>query len=232
METVVLIIMLMVSFNFALKLTYHKAVGITATCLLAALFVGLAWPYAASQSKTQITDWLNAPDLMLDTSVLLTVDVFFQITFCVMMAKKIAGEQLSVVQRAIYTVALWFPGLLIFPVLFALLVEIIFSFPGNDFSTLSWATATCVLITAPSLSYLIRFLLPEKDLRLELMFVVNAITAILGIIATVNGRTAVKGTNSVEWDALAGFLLIIAAGTVAGIPVNRRSIRKTISKLQ
>lgn len=232
METVVLIIMLMVSFNFALKQTYHKAVGITATCLLAALFVGLAWPYAASQSKTQITDWLNAPDLMLDTSVLLTVDVFFQITFCVMMAKKIAGEQLSVVQRAIYAVALWFPGLLIFPVLFALLVEIIFSFPGNDFSTLSWATATCVLIAAPSLSYLIRFLLPEKDLRLELMFVVNAITTILGIIATVNGRTAVKGTNSVEWDALAGFLLIIAAGTVAGIMVNRRSIRKTISKLQ
>ncbi|WP_300860355.1 hypothetical protein [uncultured Duncaniella sp.] len=232
METVVLIIMLMVSFNFALKLTYHKAVGITATCMLAALFVGLVWPYAASQSKTQITDWLNAPDLMLDTSVLLTVDVFFQITFCVMMAKKIAGEQLSVVQRAIYAVALWFPGLLIFPVLFALLVEIIFSFPGNDFSTLSWATATCVLIATPSLSYLIRFLLPEKDLRLELMFVVNAITAILGIIATVNGRTAVKGTNSVEWDALAGFLLIIAAGTVAGILVNRRSIRKTISKLQ
>ncbi|MDE6187412.1 MAG: hypothetical protein K2G17_04695, partial [Duncaniella sp.] len=90
----------------------------------------------------------------------------------------------------------------------------------------------CVLIAAPSLSYLIRFLLPEKDLRLELMFVVNAITAILGIIATVNGRTAVKGTNSVEWDALAGFLLIIAAGTEAGILVNRRSIRKTISKLQ
>ncbi|MDE5953829.1 MAG: hypothetical protein K2G72_04015, partial [Duncaniella sp.] len=179
-----------------------------------------------------ITDWLNAPDLMLDTSVLLTVDVFFQITFCVMMAKNIAGEPLSIVQRAIYAVALWFPGLLILPVLFALLVEIIFSFPGNDFSTLSWATATCLLIAAPSLSYLIRFLLPEKDLRLELMFVVNAITAILGIIATVNGRTAVKGTNSVEWDALAGFLLIIAAGTVAGILVNRRSIRKTISKLQ
>ena len=232
METVVLIIMLMVSFNFALKLTYHKAAGMIATCMLAALFAGLAWPLAVSQSKTQIADWLNAPDLMLDTSVILTVDVFFQVTFCVMMAKKIAGEKLSKAQGAIYTVAFWFPGLLIFPVLFALLVEIIFAFPGNDFSTLAWATAAFVLVAAPLLSYLIRFLLPERDLRLELMFVVNAITAILGIIATVNGRTAVKGTNNVEWDALAGFLLIMAAGAVAGILIHKRSTRKIISKIQ
>lgn len=42
METVVLIIMLMVSFNFALKLTYHKATGMIATCMLGALFAGLA----------------------------------------------------------------------------------------------------------------------------------------------------------------------------------------------
>ena len=182
--------------------------------------------------KNQIADWLNAPDLMLDTSVILTVDVFFQVTFCVMMAKKIAGEKLSKAQGAIYTVAFWFPGLLIFPVLFALLVEIIFAFPGNDFSTLAWATGAFVLVAAPSLSYLIKFLLPERDLRLELMFVVNAITAILGIIATVNGRTAVKGTNNVEWDALAGFLLIMAAGAVAGILIHKRSTRKIISKIQ
>ena len=32
-----------------------------------------------------------------------------------------------------------------------------------------------------------------RDLRLELFFLTNALVAILGIVATVNGRTAVEG---------------------------------------
>lgn len=97
MEIVIVIIMLLVGFNFVLKLTYHNLLGKLLTCAVAALFVGLMWEEATTQSKTQISDWLNRPELMLDTSVLLTVDVFFQVAFCVMMAKKLArGDEAQV----------------------------------------------------------------------------------------------------------------------------------------
>lgn len=231
MEIVVIIIMLMVGFNFVLKLTYHRLTGILVTCAVASLFIILVQGEATEQSKTQITDWLNQPELMLDTSVILTVDVFFQVTFCIMTAKLVAGERLTRIENIILLVTLWFPGLLIFPVLFAMLVEIIFSFTGTDFTTLAWCTAGIVMVLTPATCYAVRYILPEKDLRLELMFVINALTAILGVIATVNGRTAVKGTNTVEWTALTGVLLILAAGTAAGFLINRHRNAKAIEQL-
>lgn len=225
METVVMVIMLLVGFNFVLKLTFHSILGRVIVCGVAALFIGLMWGEAAGQSKTQISDWLGNPGLMLDTSVVLTVDVFLQITFCVLMACRIAGEHLSRWCKWLLAFSLWFPGLLIFPVLFAMLVEVIFSFPGSDFATLAWITAGTVLVAALLLAVGVRWLLPEKELTLELMFLVNVLTAILGIVATVNGRTAVAGTGSVEWDALAGILAILALGSFAGFLLAKRNLK-------
>lgn len=232
MEIVIVIIMLLVGFNFVLKLTYHGIIGKILLCAIAAAFIGLMWDVAVSQSKVQISDWLNQPELMLDTSVLLTVDVFFQITFCIMMAKKLSDEKLSKVESVILPVSLWFPGILIFPTLFSLLVEIIFAFPGSDFATLAWTTAGCVFVGVPLLTYGIKWLLPESDLRLELMFMINALTAILGVIATVNGRTAVRGTNTVEWDALASVFGLLIIGAIAGLIINKRVTNKLISRIK
>ncbi len=55
------------------------------------------------------------------------------------------------------------------------------------------------------------WLVPEKEIRLELLFMVNMLIAALGVVATVNGRTAAAGTNQVEWGALGGVAAIIAA---------------------
>ena len=69
-------------------------------------------------------------------------------------------------------------------------------------------------------------------MRLELMFLVNGLIAILGVISTVNGRTAVNGTTEIEWDALAGVLAIAAAGAIVGVFVNKRVTNKYISKIK
>ena len=124
---------------------------------------------------------------MLDTSVLLTLDVAMQIAFCFLCSRRVAGERLPRWQETAYLVTLWFPGILIFPVLFSLLVEIIFT----------------------------------KDSRLELIFLVNLLTAALGVIATVNGRTATAGTAQVDWTALCGVLALIIAGAVAGLVIRK-----------
>lgn len=232
MEIVVMIIMLMVGISFLLKMTYHGIAGVIATTLVAALFVGMTWEFAINQSKTQISDWLMRPDLMLDTAVLLTVDIACQIAFCFFMARKLTNDPMGKVQTVLLEVLRWFPGVLIFPVLFSVLTSLIFSLSGVDFATIGWGLAGALLIAVPLLSYGFKYLLPEADLRLELMFLVNLLTIALGVVATVNGRTASVGTNDVDLLALAAVFIILIGGIIAGLIVNKYIIRKQISKIK
>ncbi len=230
METVVLIILILVGFNFILKLTYHRPIGIVVLCLIPLLFLGLATESASEQSKTQIADWLSRPELMLDTSVLLTIDVAFQICFCVLMSSQMTGK-LNRWGSIMLAISLWVPGILLFPALYSLLVGIIFSMPGVDFTTIGWITGAGMLIIVPALVWGMKYLLPEADLRLELMFLINLLTAALGIIATVNGRTAAIGTNSVEWQALGAIFIIMIIGLCGGLIYFRISTNKKLKKL-
>lgn len=231
MKIVVMIIMVLVAMSFALKLTCHRLSGRIILCALAALFTGLAWPYAAIQSKTQIASWLMQPQLMLDTSVVLTIDVFLQIAFCVLAIRSWTGNRMTTIEKWVYRLLLWIPSLLIFPVLFSVLVEVVFAFPGADFAMLGWCTAAAVFAIFIIAAWLAKEALPEIDLRIELIFLVNIIIGALGIIATVNGRTAAAGTNTVEWWPLTAFMGLVAAGLTAGIIINKYQTNKKISRI-
>ena len=219
METVVLVLMIVVSLNFMLKLTFNKWSYVFGMAVACALFTALMWPVAIDQSKTQIEAWLSNQPLMLDTSVVLTIEVVIQMAFCMLAAHlRFTGP---VRRRTLWTyrVLRWFPGVLFFGVLFSLLTELIFAFPGADFRRTAYIAAAGVLVVLPLGSWLFRLALPEKDLRLELLFLANALVMIMGIVATVNGRTAVKGVSEVEWGALAGIIGIVAVGAAIGLLV-------------
>ena len=115
-----------------------------------------------------------------------------------------------------YKALRWFPGLLIFPVLFSGLVALIFSFPGVSFPRIAWSMAAGVLVLIPAGTFVLQRLLPEKELRLELLFLANALIAVLGVITTVNGRTAVTGNTVIDWSALAALTALILVGLIAG----------------
>lgn len=215
MELVVISIMLLVGFSFVLKLSGQGWTVRSIICAVAALFVILACDAASTQSKTQISDWLGRPDLMLDTSVWLTVDVVFQICYCVLGAKAL-GESLSRKESLVLAVCRYVPGLLIFPVLFATLTALLFAFTGVEFSAVAWSMAAALLVAVPLLAEGFRRLVPESDIRLEMLFMVNVLIAALGIVATVNGRTAAAGTGSVDWPALAAVAALLLGGLAAG----------------
>lgn len=56
----------------------------------------------------------------------------------------------------------------------------------------------------------------EKEVRLELLFLCNALVAILGVVATVNGTTAVSASGDVDWFASLALLLLMLLGGLAG----------------
>lgn len=230
MQTVVLILILLVCFNFLLKQTYSKRWAVAVTSVGCALFVGNMWPYAIEQSKTQIADWLANQELMLDTSVILSIEVCTQLVFCMLAIHMLTGGIVN--KRTLWTYRLlrWFPGVLIFPVLFSMLVALIFTFPGKDFATVAWIMAALVLVLIPLGTIGLRWLLPEKEIRLELLFITNALTAILGIVATVNGRTAVNGISEIDWSALVGIIVMLLVGGMMGLALRRYKMNKLYKK--
>lgn len=217
-----MIIMLLVSLSFMLKLACQPIAGRVTECVICGTFILMALEYALGQSKTRIADSLQNPELMLDMAVLLTIDVFIQITYCITDAKRISGDMMSRKDNILDILTLWFPGILVFPTLFALLVETIFAFPGQNFNTTAYILTGTVIVAGILLPTLIKKLIPEEDLRLELIFMVNVLIAILGVVASVNGRAAVAGVNDVELMPLLGVALIMLTGGVAGYLLFRR----------
>lgn len=230
METVVFVLMILVCFSFMLKQTYRKNRSVAVIAVVCALFTGLMWPYAIEQSKTQIADWLADTALMLDTAVLLTFEVILQMTFCMLAAHVQTSGPLRKRTLWMYRALRWFPGILIFPVLFSALVALIFAFPGVSFSLLSWSMAAGVLILIPAGTWFLRRVMPEKDVRLEQLFLVNALIAVLGVVATVNGRTAVAGISGADWSALVALIVIVVLGALAGFVAYRIKLKKKAKK--
>ena len=216
METVILVLMLVVIFMTWLKLTFLKMWQIIVVAVICSLFIGFSWPYAIQQSRNEIGEWLGNQRLMLDTSVLLTIEVLWQMAYCMLSGKLLYGEVVSRRTVWIYRILRFFPGLLIFPVLFYLQIQVMYLISGVDFVTVSWSLASAVLIAVVGGAYLLRWLLPQKSLRLEVLFLSSSLVLILGIVTTVNGTTSFKGTEPIEWNALFAFCVLTFVCAVIG----------------
>lgn len=221
METVVKLAMVLVSLSFVLKLTGYKLRQLLLMALLCALFVGFSWQFAAEQSKTAIASWLSDRELMQDIAVLMTLDVALQMAYCLMAVNLMNSGPLKRRTVLVYKLLRLFPGIMVFLVLFSLLVSCVFAFPGVSFALISWSMAAAVLVLLPLAVLGVRKLLPEKEIRLELLFLSNALTAALGVIATVNGTTASESVDSVDYPATVAVIGIVLLGAALGFLLYR-----------
>jgi predicted neutral ceramidase superfamily lipid hydrolase len=184
METVIQLLIFLLVFDFLLKISFWKIWQMVVISVICGVFVFAVYPYAIEQSKTQITDFLNNPKMLLDASVLITIESGLGLAFCFSMMKSLFGEPWK--YQPLLT---FFPGILIFPVLFYLLTSLIFMLPGIDFAVTAGLFAVILVIGIPSAAFGLKRLLPEKDLRLELLFLCSFMTVIVGLISTANGKT-------------------------------------------
>ena len=210
MEILIALLALLVCFNFILKQTENARIPLLLVGIVCFLFVGLSWPWAIEQSRTEIMQWLADRKLMTDLTVLLTLDVFLQMLFCwEAESRSLPVSPASGWRFWSYRFLQGFPGLLLFPVLFALLVSVIFSFPGFSFPLLSWGLAVAVTAGLWLGVWGMKRLLPERGLRLELLYQMSWLTAVLRFVATINGQTTVAGVSEVDVTALGGVTLLL-----------------------
>lgn len=185
MESLVTLMIVFVCLDFVVRLSFLRPVYVIGAAAACALFIGLMCPVATAQSSTSLSGLISDPALMLDVAVILSVDVMLGITFCWLSVGSLdCGGETGFWHRFMTCLTGYFPGLMIFIVLFYLLVKVIFAFPGVSFHLLSWGLAAVVLLAVPLLVFIVRRILPRVRGRLDLMFMAYVITAMIGVVAT------------------------------------------------
>ncbi|MDR1707791.1 MAG: hypothetical protein LBR46_07280 [Prevotella sp.] len=199
MELIIQILMLFIVINCILKLSFWKWWQTAIFSIICAAFLLWAEQYAIIQSKTQINDYLMNREALQDAAVLVTIESAICFAFCFAALRNLFGRKIKRWLLPLY----WYPSLLLFPVLFYILTQSIFSLSGTDFDTVSYIMAGMVLVILPLAAYGIRYMFPEKELRLEVHFLVSLFVAILGLLTTVNGNvTYAAAEEPVNFKAL------------------------------
>lgn len=213
MEYIILILIIFIFINTILKLSYWEWWQRVLFGIACGAFVLLTYPYAISQSKTQLAGYLNNATIMQDMAVLVTIESAIYITFCFMAMRQLYGRKIKRWVKPLY----WYPGILVFPALLYVQTNMIFSFPGTAFTTIAYVLAGGVVLLFPLLSGGIKWLLPEKELRLEVQFLLSLFVTIIGLISTANGNTVYSAVDEpLDVKALSVaigiFLLFFAMG--------------------
>ncbi|GAB6395050.1 MAG: putative membrane protein [Bacteroidales bacterium] len=219
MEYVFQILLLFILVSCLLKLSFWKLWQTVVFALLCAGFIIGTCRFAILQSKTQLADLLGNAEVMQNAAVLVTVESAVCFAFCFATLCDIFGRQ----QRKRWLQTLhWYPGLLLFPVLFYMQTQLIFALPGTGFTIISYTFAAAVLAGLPLAVFLVRRLYPEKELRLEVHFLAGLFVCLTGLITTVNGNVtyaAVKEPLNVK--ALLLSLALFAVAFYSGFIGNK-----------
>ncbi|MBQ3634106.1 MAG: hypothetical protein II951_00610 [Bacteroidales bacterium] len=227
METLVLLLMVLTVLVFLMKQSFLSLVGNLLSLAALSLLVGLSSDWAADCSRAQLAVWIADQGLMRDVAVALSLDVALLIGFCMDETSRAYSDAPRTALRRVSSCLLrFYPCVAIVPVLLSSLVSVLYAFPGADFSLTGWLLAVAVLVGGIGVRMLLLALLPERDLRLELLFLLSVGTAVVGVVGTVNGQTAVSFDADVDFSALAVDSILILAFALAGLFLRRRSQKR------
>jgi len=169
MEILIALIALLLMLSFLIKGTFLPRWGVVVVSVLLALAVRLAIPWLARQPADTVNGWISSPDRMLDGAVCLVLEIALMMAFCF---------------TGIQSLLRWYPGLLAFPAVCWAWSQLLFSRPGIDFTRFAWIASGATLALALGGSWLQRRLLPEEDVRLESLFLINLFLLLATIAAT------------------------------------------------
>lgn len=215
MEVVVQILMLIVLLSTLLKLSLVRWGYVLGYALCLALFLALSYEASSLQTKAGIAQYLTERELREHTAIFVTIESVLFLAF--------SFGRLGLEQRATQTIGntplsrwwyrlaqnslTYFCGFLIAPVLFYVQTSLMFALPGMDFALVSYTLAGAVAVLLPALSYMCRRLIPEQELRLELLFIISALVFVLGIITTVDEQ--IRQAPEVPFDWRGGLIALV-----------------------
>ena len=200
MEQIIYVLLLFIFLNCIMKLSLWQWWQRIIYSLALGGFAYWSMDYAMLQSKTRIADYLQNSAVLQNMAIIVTIESVFCLAFTL---TYLQNDDHTIRNKWWAKVLFWYPGLLMFPLVFYLLTQTLF--------------AGAVVLLLPLIAESFCFLLPERDHRVEVHLLLSLFICILGLIATENGKIvyAVK-EHPVDWLALAftlgGFALLFGLG--------------------
>ncbi len=186
MKILLIVILFLVLFVFSLKQTFGSRRQLFVWALVCALATVWSGNIAITVSKTDFAAWLADKNLMKDIAVLVSLEVIANIAFCVTTVILDNSLQGNKKLKIINTILKWFPGVCIFPTLFYMLAVTIYAFPGVDFDVMRYVFGALILVALPLASWIVKLVLPEKEIRTEVLFISSAVLAMAATLLSMN----------------------------------------------
>lgn len=239
MEIVVQILMLFVAVATVLRLSFARwsyALGIS---VVLAVFVLLTNDLCSQQTKAGIEQYMTVRQLRENAAIFVTLESFLFIAFAFARLERRQASSETSIERSskllrwgqrLGTVLLdYYPGVLILPVLFYLQTTLLFALPGVAFSTVSYALAIGVVMLVPTLRYVLRWAIPERELRLEIFFLVALIIFILGTITSVDEH--IRQAPEVDMDLRGGLIALGIFGLCFVLGAGAHCLKSQLKRL-
>ena len=223
---VIAILTAFIVINLVLKLSFWKVWQTALFGNIIFLFVWLSTDFASEQSQVTLEAMLNNPRVLSNITVLLTIETAVCMAFCFTSLRSIFKGKESRWNKILQ----WYPNLLIFPALFYVLTQCFFYYTGVSFEQIAVGVGVISLVFIILGAFGIHKLLPEKDLRLELHFLVSLLITLLGLVSTANGQIIyVPQSEPINFKILGNTFLFFFLLFMAGFVFNKLywKIKKT-----
>ena len=176
--------------------------------LVCALFVLFAGRYAVQINKLSVAKALEDLKVVQDVNIAVTLHFLAALGFAASKFQKIFGLKRTWFIKALEYV----PALLVFPALFYLYLSLLFSFVGVSFGLIGGVLALAALLLVGGGAYLLRLAVPEEELRVELLLIVELLLFVLMVCSTIFHPSAIlfSPETSVDWKSLLFTLAVVA----------------------
>lgn len=215
MEILISVLMLFVVLNCATKLSLWNWWQRFAFSTLLAAFVWWSERYAVLQSKTQLADLLQNTEALQNMAVLVTIETAVNCAFCFTWFGLTSPSGRG--WRVLYSSLKYYPSLLIFPVMFYVLTQTMFTAVGVDFNLSTVVVAIATLLLLPLLAEGMKWLVQDAEGRVETLLVLSCLVCVLGLATTVTSKMIYRANESpTDWQmvslAIGIFVILFAAG--------------------
>lgn len=229
MEILIYTLIVFVLLGCAFKLSQWGWTARIVFGIVLGAFVLWSEQYAVLQSKTQIADYLANTTALQNMAVIVTIDsvLCFAYVFCHFQDMY---DNPRLKHKWWLGVLRWYPSLLMFPVTFYAFTQTLFVAVGVDFGVTAWAFAAACVVGLPLLAEGCRWLVPDKDGRVEMQLLAGCFVCVLGLVSTQSGRMVYKVQETkTDWQmiglAAAVFVVLFAVG-VAWDRFKNRSVNR------
>lgn len=214
MELVVQLLMLLVFWVSCLKLSHAPRWFVILYGVALGGFVYLSSDFASSQTRDSVASYIQQHSLREHITILVTIEAMLLVAF--------SFSELQSPEKSKMGASRWhkwgrlllrfFPPMLMLPTLLYLHTGLLFSWTGVDFTLLSLGLALATALSFAFAPGLLRYLLPEQELRLELLCLSSFFIFLLGLITTVDTHLVYQAPEYAF--PLKGFLLALGVALV------------------